>query len=161
MADHRVSVAVSLLVFSLLGIQQMNCQQSGFRVFRTGSELREFEQFNAQQRFDAALLFPAAEILEITGANQAATVQEGVSLNIDCLPWLQRFPGGSIQWFSLQLDEFGEVMMGTYAASKLLLINLTESDLTVIRMVLHAHPTCVNDSSLVPRPLPGPGDEDI
>ena len=120
MVDHRVSITVSLLVFSLLGFQQVNSQQSGFRVFRTESELREFEQLNARQRLDTALLFPATEILEITGANQAATVQEDVSLNIDCLPWLQRFPGGSIQWFSLQLDEFGDpTPPGTYAPNKL------------------------------------------
>ena len=112
MADHKVSVALSLLV-SLLYFQQVSCQQSAFRVFRTEAELREFEQLSARERLDAALLYPAAEILQITGANQAATVQEGVSLNIDCLPWLQQFPGGSIQWYSLQLDEFGNVYDGT------------------------------------------------
>ena len=117
MAEHKVSVAISLLVFSLLGFQQVNCWQSGFRVFRTEAELQEFKQSSARERLDAALLFPATEILEITGANQAATVQEGVSLNIDCLPWLQQFPGGSIQWYSLQLDEFGvPAYYGTYAA---------------------------------------------
>jgi hypothetical protein len=116
MADHKVSIAVWLLVFSLLGFQQVYCQQteSNFRVFRTGSELREFEQLSARERLDFALLFPATEILEITGASQAATVQESVALNIDCLPWLRRFPGGSIRWFQTQLDESGEII-GTYA----------------------------------------------
>ena len=114
MADHKVSVAVSLLVFSLLGFQHIGCQQSNFRVFRTGAELREFEQLSARERLDAALQFPGAAILEITGANQAATVQEAVALNIDCLPWLRRFPGGSIQWFSIQLDEFGNIMGTSY-----------------------------------------------
>ena len=121
MAEHKISVTISLLVFSLLGFQQVNCQQSGFRVFRTEAELQEFERFSARERLDAALLFPATEILEITGANQAATMQEGVNLNIDCLPWLQQFPRGSIQWYSLQLDEFGMIKSyGTYAASKLI-----------------------------------------
>ena len=113
MADHKVSVAVSLLVFSLLGFRHVGCQQSNFRVFRTGAELREFEQLSARERLGSALLFPGAAILEITGANQAATVQEDVALNIDCLPWLRRFPGGSIQWFSIQLNEFGQIA-GTY-----------------------------------------------
>ena len=108
MADHKISVAVSLLVFSLFGLQQVNCQQEGFQVFRTGSELREFQQFSARERLDSSLRFPGAAVLELTGASQAATVQEGVSLNIDCFPWLQRFPGGSIQWYSTQLDEFGD-----------------------------------------------------
>ena len=111
MADHKVSVAIasSLLVFSLLGFRHVGCQQSNFRVFRTVTELREFEQLSDRERLDSALLFPATGILEITGANQAATVQEAVALNIDCLPWLRRFPGGSIQWFSIQLDEFGHI----------------------------------------------------
>ena len=116
MVDHKVSVAIasSILVFSLLGFQHVGCQESNFRVFRTVTELREFEQLSARERLDSALLFPATAILEITGANQAATVQEAVTLNIDCLPWLQQFPGGSIQWFSIQLDEFGNIL-GTYS----------------------------------------------
>ena len=110
MVDHKVSVAIALLVLSLLGFQQVHCQG---RVFRTGSELREFEQFTLRERLDTAFLLPEAATIEITGANQAATVQEDVRLNLDCLPWLRRFPGGSIQWSSLQLDEFG-VPSGTY-----------------------------------------------
>ena len=106
MEDHKLSVAVSLLVFSLLCFLQVNCQQSGFRVFRTGAELREFQQFTARERLDNALMFPGTAILEITGASQAATIQEGTSLYIDCLPWLQRFRGGSIQWRLTLLDEF-------------------------------------------------------
>ena len=117
MANHSFSVAVlPLLVFSLLSSQQVKCQQSaGFRVFRTDAELREFNQLSARERLDAALLYPGAEILEITGENQAATVQEGTNLYIDCLPWLQQFqPNGSIQWYSIQLDENGNVISSTY-----------------------------------------------
>ena len=125
MADHKVSVAISLLIFSLLGFRYyVGCQQSKFRVFRTETELREFEQLSTRERLDSALLFPATAILEITGANQAAIVQENVALNVDCLPWLQRFPGGSIQWFSIQLDEFGNIM-GTYVnCCKFILANI-------------------------------------
>ena len=114
MANHgfSVSAVLPLLVFSLLSSQQVKCQQSGFRVFRTEAELREFEQLSERERFDAALLYPGAKILEITGENQAATVQEGTSLYIDCLPWLQQFqPNGSIQWYSIQLDENGNVLL--------------------------------------------------
>ena len=108
MANRTVSVAVLLLVFSL---QEVKCQQFGFRVFRTEAELREFKQLSERERFDAALLYPGAEILEITGENQAATVQEGTSLYIDCLPWLQQFqPNGSIQWYSIELDLNGNVL---------------------------------------------------
>lgn len=106
MADHKVSVAISLLVLGLFGFQHVHCQG---RVFRTGSELREFQQFSLRERLDTAFVLPEPATIQITGANQAATVQENVALNIDCLPWLRRFPGGSIQWLSLQLDEFGNV----------------------------------------------------
>ena len=105
--NSRATCTVSLLFFTLI-IQQVNCR-SGFRVYRTEAELREFEQLSPQERLERALVFPGAEIVEITGANQAATVQEGVSLYLDCSPWLQQFPGGSIQWYSLQLDEFGNI----------------------------------------------------
>ena len=102
MANRTVSIAVLLLVFNLQGVK---CQQSGFHVFRTEAELREFEQLSARERLDAALLYPGAEILEITGETQAATVQEGTSLYIDCLPWLKKFqPNGSIQWYSILAD---------------------------------------------------------
>ena len=125
----ELKAAILLFVFSLLVFQQgrVNCAlwSQGFRVFRTEAELEEFKQLNPRERLDTALKFPASEILEITGANQAATVQEGVSLNIDCLPWLQLFPeGSSIQWYSTLLDEIGNPI-GMYAALILSIANQT------------------------------------
>ena len=117
MAEHKA--AISLFVFSLLVFQQGRVNgahwSQGFRVFRTEAELEEFKQLNPRERLDSALKFPASAILQLTGANQAATVQEGVTLDIDCLPWLQLFPeGSSIQWYSTLLDEIGNAI-GMYA----------------------------------------------
>ena len=36
---------------------------------------------------------------------QTAIVQEDVNVNMDCLPWLSRFPGGDIQWLRNQRDD--------------------------------------------------------
>ena len=106
MADHKASIAVSLLIFGLLGLQQVESQ---FRVFRSGAELREYEQFSEPERLAAAAQNPAAVVVRLTGAGQTATAQEGVSVSVDCLPWLRRFPGGSIRWTFIQLDEFGDI----------------------------------------------------
>ena len=141
MANHSFSVAVlPLLVFSLLSSQQVKCQQSGFRVFRTDAELQEFEQLSARERLDAALLFPGVEMLEITRENQAATVQEGTSLYIDCLPWLQQFqPNGSIQWYSIQLDEYGNVISSTYVDNYNLKFTVISTYKTVLNWYLNSH----------------------
>ena len=104
MANHRASVAVSLLIFCLLGLQHVQAQ---LRIFRTAAELREYETFSDPERLAVAAQFPASEIIRLTGATQTATAQEDVSLCVDCLPWLRRFPGGSIRWLFIQLDEFG------------------------------------------------------
>ena len=37
--------------------------------------------------------------IEITRAHQTVIVQEGVNANIDCLPWIMNFTGGTVLWF--------------------------------------------------------------
>ena len=61
-------------------------------------------------------------ILQLTEAVQGAVVQEDVTLNIDCLPWLEQIQNQfeqnqleqdsdayMIRWSFIQLDEFGDV----------------------------------------------------
>ena len=49
--------------------------------------------------------------VEMTSAQSASIVREGVNVNMDCLPWLNSFPdrggSGSIRWLMLQRDENG------------------------------------------------------
>ena len=100
-------------------------------VFRT-SVHAQFEVFSGDERLamlqllsDLEKLAVAAKtgethILELTEAVQGAVVQQDVTLNIDCLPWLQRNrlelnqleqnPDElTIRWSFIQLDEFGNV----------------------------------------------------
>ena len=96
-----------LLIFCFLGQHLVQCQ---FRVFRSDEEQREYEQLNDQQRLAVALQYPDAGIVELIGDTQTATVQDGVSLSVDCLPWLQKFTNGSIEWSYIQLDDFGNIL---------------------------------------------------
>ena len=100
-------VVTLLLFFCFFGLNSVQCE---FRVFRSDAELLEYEQFNEQQRLDVALKYPGTEIVELTEDTQTATVQKGVSVNLDCLPWLQKFPNGSIQWSYITLDYFGNIV---------------------------------------------------
>ncbi len=49
-------------------------------------------------------------IIVIDGPEILAVVQEEVNANLWCLPWLQRFPGGTIQWLFQRRD----VITGEY-----------------------------------------------
>ena len=55
--------------------------------------------------------------VEITSAQSASIVREGVNVNMDCLPWFNSFPdrggNGSIRWLMLQRDENGMGMILT------------------------------------------------
>lgn len=44
-----------------------------------------------------------SHIVRLTGSSQCAVTQENVSLNIDCLYWLNQFPEGSVHWNFIQL----------------------------------------------------------
>lgn len=49
--------------------------------------------------------------IEIDGPQSTVIVEEGVNANMDCFPWLSRFPGGTVQWLKRQRDENGEGIM--------------------------------------------------
>lgn len=38
-------------------------------------------------------------VVDITGPSQGAVVQDSVNTVLNCLPWLQNFPGGTVMWF--------------------------------------------------------------
>ena len=48
-----------------------------------------------------------SHVVSLTRTGQLGIAQESANINIDCLPWLSRFPGGSVRWFFITLDEFG------------------------------------------------------
>ena len=74
----------------------------------TGAEERRL-----RLRQDPELLALAARtgvsiIIVIDVPSTTAIAQEGVNVNMDCLPWLDGFPGGSIQWSRIPLDLEGQ-----------------------------------------------------
>ena len=47
--------------------------------------------------------------IPINESSQTGIVQEGVFVSMNCLPWLNRFPGGTIQWSLVRLDSSGNI----------------------------------------------------
>ena len=99
------------VILVVLCCGMVRAQDSNFRVFGglgRGDEVAEFNGFSDAERLEFAAKSGEAVIIRITGASQVATAQEESNVSIDCLPWLQQFPGGSIRWLRLQLDENGD-----------------------------------------------------
>lgn len=89
-----------------------NCPASNFRVFN-GPDLEVLENRlppDGQERLAFAARRGESNIVMLTRSSQLGIAQEGARINIDCLPWLSRFPNGSIQWYTLSLDypDFGK-----------------------------------------------------
>ena len=59
------------------------------------------------QRLSIAAKSGESYIVELTKNSQCAVTQENVNLNVDCLPWLNQFPEGSIHWNYIQLYDIG------------------------------------------------------
>ena len=91
---------------------------SQFTVFRGLENLTTLQQLPDREKLAVAAKIGETHILRLTEAVQGAVVQEDVTLNIDCLPWLmqrlQQVPEQPpehfmIRWSFIQLDEFGNV----------------------------------------------------
>ncbi len=86
-------------VTGIVGASERNITLSGpeIQLLKLGQnpELLEF----------AALTLESVIIL-IDDPIVLAVVQENVNANFWCLPWLQRFPGGSIRWLFQSRDIF-------------------------------------------------------
>ena len=106
--SHHATAAI-LLIIGAFCYTVRSQDDTDFTVFR-GADEATFRQLSDQERLAFAAKSEEMQIVELTGASQSASAQEDVSLSIDCLPWLRRFPGGSIQWSFVQLDEFGDLM---------------------------------------------------
>ena len=60
-------------------------------------ELREFAATRNERIF-----------VRMEDSESVVIVEEGVNVNMDCSPWLSRFPGGTIQWLFQQRDGYGQ-----------------------------------------------------
>ena len=111
------ALEVILVSLAVLRCGMVRAQDDNFRVFGglgREAEVEEYRGFTPSERLRFAAKFGETEIIRITGESQIATAQEASNIAIDCLPWLEQFPGGSIQWFRLDLDEFGNPSMIIY-----------------------------------------------
>ena len=79
---------------------------SGFRIL-TGSEARDQELGQNPELQDIAARTGERVIINITGDDSLAVVQEGVNTLLDCFPFLSMFPGGLVTWFLQRIDELG------------------------------------------------------
>lgn len=103
MSSWRVPVAV-LLLFGMFG----SVARANFQFFGPGAaELEFFNSLSEIERLEFAAPPESLEIVTITGAEQSAIAQEASRISVDCLPWLNRFPGGSIRWLRLGILEDG------------------------------------------------------
>ena len=114
---------MALQVFLVLSAISLACGQLGM----LEGEVQEYIPISGAQLQDLELeqnpeLLPLAAtnesiFIEITSAQSAAIVKEGVNVNMDCLPWLSLFldrgGNGSIRWLMLQRDENGWGMVLT------------------------------------------------
>lgn len=99
MASMKVLLLLSVLaVTSVVGVFQP----------LTGAAERDLELAQDPALLALAAMTGESVIIDIDGPSVTAIVQEGVNVNMHCLRWLQRFPGGSIQWSRIPLDLEGQ-----------------------------------------------------
>ena len=106
----RVMKGIKLLFMLALalGVERTYArhQPSSFRVL-TGSEARDQELGQNPELQDIAARTGERVIINITGDDSLAVVQEGVNTLLDCFPFLSMFPGGLVTWFLQRIDELG------------------------------------------------------
>ena len=112
MSALQTALAFTSILFVLCG----HVVYAEFRVYR-GDEVRELEVLSDPEKLEVAAKTGESQIVELVSDSQAAVVQSGVSLSVDCLPWLnQSLENGTsdamIRWSFIQLDKSGN-MLGT------------------------------------------------
>ena len=100
-------IKLLLVLVLALGVERTYSQQPSTSNFRllTGSESRELELGQNPELRDILARTGERVLINITGEESTAILQEGVNALIDCLPFLWRFPGGQISWFSRRIDQ--------------------------------------------------------
>ncbi len=92
----------AVAVISVSGQRNIALSGPEFRRLRLGQN-PELLQYAAMTLETVTIVIDGPEVL--------AVVQEDVNANFWCLPWLQRFPGGSIRWlFQRREVDTGELL---------------------------------------------------
>ncbi len=104
---HLTLLLGVVAVTSVIGQRNIALSGPEFRRLRLGQN-PEFLQYAAMTLETVTIVIDGPEVL--------AVVQEDVNANFWCLPWLQRFPGGSIRWFFQRREvDTGELLQYVYA----------------------------------------------
>ena len=95
-------IKLLLVLVLALGAERTYSQQPSTSNFRllTGSESRELKLGQNPELQDFLARTGERVIINVTEDHSTAILQEGVNALIDCLPFLRRFPGRQISWFS-------------------------------------------------------------
>ena len=86
------------------------CSTPGFRIFYSPDVRQDLVDRlppHSPERLAFAAKLGESHIVKMTRSSQLGIAQEGANINLDCLPWLSRFPGGSIRWKFIPLGDLG------------------------------------------------------
>ena len=93
--------------FLAVALQLANGQglpESVFKVL-TAEELRDINLRQNPELLDIAARTGETVTIEISASSQGAVVQEDVTTILDCGPWLQNFPGGTVRWYRYRFTD--------------------------------------------------------
>ncbi len=97
-------VAKVLHLTLLLGVVAVTSVIGQRNIALSGPEFRRLRLGQNPELLQYAAMTLESVTIVIDGPEVLAVVQEDVNANFWCLPWLQRFPGGSIRWLFQRRD---------------------------------------------------------
>ena len=97
-------VAKVLHLTLLLGVVAVTSVIGQRNIALSGPEFRRLRLGQNPELLQYAAMTLETVTIVIDGPEVLAVVQEDVNANFWCLPWLQRFPGGSIRWLFQRRD---------------------------------------------------------
>lgn len=104
---------ISLLLLCCAALQLASGQMLPESVFKVLSA-QELRDINLRQNPELLLLAARTGetvTIEITSASQGGVVQEDVNTILDCTPWLQNFPGGTVRWYRYRFTDLDHTML--------------------------------------------------
>ena len=104
---------ISLLLLCCAALQLASGQMLPESVFKvlSAQELRDINLRQKPQLLLLAARTGETVTIEITSASQGGVVQEDVNTILDCTPWLQNFPGGTVRWYRYRFTDLDHTML--------------------------------------------------
>ncbi len=97
-------MAFKLLLMLVLATVAVTSVVGQRNIALSGPQIRRLELGQNPELLELAARVGESVIIIIDDPENIAPVQEDVNANFWCLPWLQRFPGGSIRWLYQPTD---------------------------------------------------------